>query len=155
MQTTIQRRLAAEAQRDGVRPLALDHLLDELRRHRQEVDTLGERARGLVGRDVRIHQHRGDALLLEGLDRLAARVVELTRLADLERAAAEDKDFHRIISTNWSKRLRESTGPGAASGWNCTLMNGRDTWRMPSFEPSFALVYQGSQPAGSVAGSTA
>src|SRR5262245_65426139 len=107
MQTTIQRRLAAEAQRDGVRPLALDHLLDELRRHRQEVDTLGERARGLVGRDVRIHQHRGDALLLEDLDRLAARVVELIRLAELERTAGEDQDLHPITLTNEAKRLSE------------------------------------------------
>ena len=57
--------------------------------------------------------------------------------------------------TNSSNNGSQSSGPGAASGWNCTLRNGSERWRIPSFEPSLALVNQASQPAGSVAGSTA
>ena len=81
---------------DRVGPLALDHLLDELRRHRQEIDPVGEALGGLDGGDVRVDQDGRDALLLERLDRLAPGVVELAGLADLQRAAAEDQDLLRL-----------------------------------------------------------
>ena len=126
----VERRLPAEAKRDRVGALALDHLGDEVRRHREEIDALGKRGGGLHRGDVGIHEHRADALLLQRLHRLAAGIVELAGLADLQRAAAEQQHlagrcFHRIMLTNSSKSRAESTGPGAASGWNCTLMNGR------------------------------
>ena len=58
-----------------------------------------------------------DALLLEGLDRLAAGVVELAGLADLERAAAEDEDFHcgsRGCAHKWPAM---SSAPSACPAW--------------------------------------
>src|SRR6185503_268618 len=160
LQAAVEGGLAAEAERDRIRALALDHLGDELRGHRQEIDPVGERRRSLHGGDVRVHQHRADALLGQRLDRLAARIVEFAGLADLERAAAEQQHLRRhglqdSLSTKRSNSAAQSTGPGAASGWNCTLKKGFERWRMPSFEPSLALVYQGSQPEGSDAASTA
>ena len=52
---------------------------------------VGEPLAGLDGGDVRVDEDRGDALLLERLDRLRAGVVELAGLADLQRARAEDE----------------------------------------------------------------
>ena len=54
---------------------------------------------------------------LKRLDRLAAGVVELAGLADLERAAAEDQDFHcgsRGCAHNWRAM---SSAPSACPAW--------------------------------------
>ena len=48
-----------------------------------------------------------------------------------------------------------SSGPGEASGWNCTLKNGRVRARMPSLVPSFTLTNHGSQSSGSASCFTA
>ena len=140
--------------------------LDELRRDRGEVELVGHPLAGLDGGDVGIDEHRGDALLLERLDRLRAGVVELAGLADLQRARAEDEDLARLAGEvgavhghllaiaptrrrKSSKRKAVSSGPGEASGWNCTLKNGRVRARMPSLVPSLTLTNHGSQSAGS------
>src|SRR2546423_1452233 len=118
----------AKPERDRMGSRARDRLRDETRRYGQEVDAVCKRLRSRDRGDVRIDEHRHDALLLQRLDRLAAGIVDRARLADLERAAAEDQHLHRIMPTNSSKRWPQSTGPGAASGWNWTLMNGNETW---------------------------
>jgi hypothetical protein len=129
-EAAVERRLAAEAEHDRVGALELDNLLDELGSDRQEVHLVGEGVGGLNRRDVRVDENRFDAFFLEGLDGLAAGVVELPGFADLQRTAAEQQHFpwmcdHRSNPRNSSNRCWVSTGPGAASGWNCTLMNGR------------------------------
>ena len=43
-----------------------------------------------------------------------------------------------------------SEGPGEASGWNWTPLNGFERCRIPSLVPSLALENQGSQSAGRV-----
>ena len=155
----VERGLAAEAEQDAVRLLRLDHLLDELGRHRHEVDLVGQVLRGLDGGDVGVDQDGADPLLLERLDRLAARVVELAGLADLERRAAEHQ--HRCAAGRSSstppvhqrRRSRRRSrpcppGPGLASGWNWTPQNGLDAWRMPSTVPSLALTNHSRQSVG-------
>ena len=152
--------------------LLLDHdPLDEVRRDRGEVDLVGQPFAGLDRGDVRVDEDRGDALLLERLDRLRAGVVELAGLADLQRARAEHEDLRRLRGgrrRTWSPprhRADEAQevveeeggvfGPGDASGWNWTLKNGRVRARMPSLVPSFMLTNQGSQSAGSESSLTA
>ena len=48
-----------------------------------------------------------------------------------------------------------SVGPLQASGWNWEENHGLVLWRTPSFDPSFMLIYSGSQSAGNVLLSTA
>lgn len=48
-----------------------------------------------------------------------------------------------------------SVGPLHASGWNCEEKNGLVLCRMPSLEPSFILINNGSQSAPNVWLSTA
>ena len=48
-----------------------------------------------------------------------------------------------------------SVGPLQASGWNWEENHGLVLWRTPSFDPSFMLIYNGSQSAGNVLLSTA
>ena len=109
--------------------------------------------------DIGVDQDDLEALLLEGLDGLAAGIVELAGLADLEGAAAEEEDLpgllHPAASRNRSKRNSVSVGPGQASGWNWTPNTGLRLWRMPSFVPSFAFLNQEVQPRGRLSGSTA
>ncbi len=176
-ETAVEGGLAAERHDDAVRPLPLDDPVDEIRRHGQEVDAVGQRFGGLDGRDVRVDEDDLEALLLEGLDGLAPGVVEFSGLADLQGAAPEDEDLpggrrrgtgglgglsrlrpargHGRASRKRSKRNAVSVGPGQASGWNWTPAKGFRPWRTPSFVPSLAFVNQGRQPRGSVRVSTA
>src|SRR4030066_351471 len=89
---------------------------------------LGSRDRG----DVRVDQDDIQALFLEGLDGLAAGVVELSGLPDLEGATPQDEDLFRLLhpaaSRKASKRNSVSVGPGQASGWNWTPKTGRGFW---------------------------
>mmetsp|Transcript_132073 Transcript_132073/g.313032 ORF Transcript_132073/g.313032 Transcript_132073/m.313032 type:complete len:284 (-) Transcript_132073:1157-2008(-) len=85
----VQGRLAAEGHEDAVRALPVDDLGHELRGHRQEVNAVRHARRGLNGGDVRVDQHGHDAGLLQGLQRLAARVIELSCLADRQTAGAQ------------------------------------------------------------------
>ena len=161
--------LAAEGEQDAVRLLPGDDRLDESGRHGQEVDLVGQMFRSLDGGDIGIDQDDFQALFLEGLDGLAAAVIEFPGFADLEGPAAEKDDLadaaarlpfcrrrlHGRLSRKRSKRKSVSVGPGAASGWNCTLWKGLRMWRMPSFVPSLAFVNQGFQPGGRVRVSTA
>src|SRR5262249_38398331 len=92
---------------------------------------------------------------------------ELAGLADLEGPRAEDEHalglLRKVCAVHprqlllamaptrrkkSSKRKPASSGPGLASGWNCTLKNGRVRERTPSLVPSLMSPTHGSQSAG-------
>jgi len=93
LDTAVERGLTAEAEQDAVRLFLFDHLLDEVGGHRQKVDLIGQVFGGLDSGDVGIDQDRPDALFLEGLDRLAPRIIEFARFADLEGGAPQNYHF--------------------------------------------------------------
>ena len=70
LDAAVERGLPAKGEEDPVGALRLDDLLDVARRDGQEVDLVGEALARLHRRDVRVDQHRRDALLLQGFDRL-------------------------------------------------------------------------------------
>ena len=82
--------------------------------------------RGRVG----VNQNDLDALFAQGAACLRAGIVELSRLTDDNRAGANDDDlfdflalqirFPPIRLIKRSNRKPVSSGPGDASGWNCT-----------------------------------
>ncbi len=139
----VQRGAAAERGQQGVGPLALDHL-----RHRGREQRLDVGGRGVlrVGHDrgrVGVHEHHLVALLQQHLAGLGARVVELRRLADHDRARADHHDLLDVVaarhqagvasrSRKRSKRCRASCGPGPASGWYCTVEPGTSRRTRPS-----------------------
>mmetsp|Transcript_18365 Transcript_18365/g.28644 ORF Transcript_18365/g.28644 Transcript_18365/m.28644 type:complete len:839 (-) Transcript_18365:393-2909(-) len=97
----VQRRLAAHGDHDALRPLPLEHLLHELRRDGQEVHLVRLVQRLVVdvrlhGGDVRVHEHHLLALLLQGLDGLRARVVELARLPDAQAPRAQQQHLLHV-----------------------------------------------------------
>src|SRR5436190_10502306 len=118
--------------------LALDHFLEELGRQWLDVDAVSHT---LVGHDrgrVGVDQHRLVAFFAQGAAGLGAGVVELGRLANHDRAGADDHDLHRAASSKKSSKRRWlSGGPGQPSGWHWTLKTGSSRWRKPSTEPSF------------------
>ena len=96
-QGAVQRRLAAhgrqqrEAAGDRV-ALLLDDLRHDLGRDRLDIGAVGEIGVRHDRRRVRIHQDDAVALLLERLDRLRARIIELAGLADDDGPGADDED---------------------------------------------------------------
>mmetsp|Transcript_36585 Transcript_36585/g.79850 ORF Transcript_36585/g.79850 Transcript_36585/m.79850 type:complete len:442 (-) Transcript_36585:1351-2676(-) len=78
----VQRSLAAEGAQNAIRPLPLDHLCHKLDIDGQEVDTVSIIEGSLHRRDVWVDQNRIHTALAQGLDGLAAGIVELARLAD-------------------------------------------------------------------------
>ena len=93
----VERRLTAEGDQNSIRSFFLDNLRHEMSIHRQKIDFIREMIRRLDGCDIRIHQDRGESLLLQCLDRLTAGVVEFTGLADFQRTATEYQDFARML----------------------------------------------------------
>ena len=88
-EAAVERGLAARRQHNGVRVFALDHALDEVRIHGDEVHAVGEAFTRLYGRDIGIDENNANALFLQSLYRLRSGIVELAGLADLERAASK------------------------------------------------------------------
>ena len=76
LNAAVERGLAAKLQHDAVGALLLDDGLDKLGRDRQKVDLVGQALGGLHGRNVRVHQHGANALLLERLEALRARIIK-------------------------------------------------------------------------------
>ena len=137
----VERGLAAERRQDRVGPLALDHLGDRLGVERLEVGRVGPLGVGHDRRRVRVHEHDAVALAPQHPAGLGAGVVELARLADADRPGAEDQDRAKVgalrhASASRSKKGRASSGPGDASGWNCTLS--KPSPASPSQVPSFS-----------------
>src|SRR5262249_14741627 len=116
----------------------LGHCLDIERLEVGRVRPLG------VGHDrrrVRVHEHDAVPLASQHAAGLRPRVVELAPLADAYRPGADDQDSAKVfalrhVSPIWSKKGRASSGPGAASGWNCTLA--KSSPARPSTVPSFS-----------------
>jgi hypothetical protein len=122
----VERGLPAERRQDRVWPLALDHLRHGLGVERLEVRRVGPLRVGHDRRRVRVDQHDAVALAPQDAARLRARVVELACLPNPDRAGAEDQDRAKVgalrhVSARRSKKGSASSGPGDASGWNCTL----------------------------------
>ena len=131
-ETAVQRGLAAKREEDGIDLFALEDLLHELRLDGEKIDLVSELVRRLHGRDVRVQEDGAYALLAKRLQRLRSGVVELTGLANLERARPEHQDAARLLAdrhdtvptarrpcTSSAKRSKTccvSCGPDAASG---------------------------------------
>src|SRR5450756_324048 len=178
----VERRLAAEAGEEAVGLLAGDHRLDRRDGERLEVDGVGDCRIGHDRGRVRVHEDRPDTLRAQGAACLGAGVVELGGLADDHGSRADDQDraglrragprgsagarwslAHprdsaraRAAATKRSKTASASRGPGAPSGWYCTVSIGSERWRSPSTEPSFRFTWLTMNPpsTGSVAPST-
>src|SRR6266480_4429894 len=124
----VERRLAAQRRQQRVRPLAFDHLGDGLGVQRLEVGRVGPLGVGHNRGRVRVDEDDAEPLAPQHPARLRPRVVELACLPDANRARADDQDRAKIGSLRHvlairSKKGRASSGPGAASGWNCTVAN--------------------------------
>ena len=78
--------------------LLFDDLGDDLGRDRLDVGRVGEIGIGHDRRRVRIHQDDPVAFFLERLARLCSGIVELARLADDDRAGADDQDRGNVGS---------------------------------------------------------
>ncbi len=82
----VQARLAAEGGQQGVGPLGLDHLGDDLPGQRLDVGAVGHLRVGHDRGRVGVDQHDLVPLLAEGLAGLGARIIELAGLPDDDRA---------------------------------------------------------------------
>ena len=89
----VQTRLAADAGDDGVRPLVAEDLRDVFEGQRLHVDLVRNGGVGHDGGGVGVDQDHLVALLLESEAGLRARVVEFRRLADHDRAGADDENL--------------------------------------------------------------
>ena len=104
----VERGAAAQGGQQRVRLLALDHLRHRARRERLDVGAGRELRVGHDRRRVRVDEDDLVALLEQHLAGLRARVVELGRLADDDRARAEDQDALDVVPT----RQRAAPGTG-------------------------------------------
>ena len=136
--------LPAHRREQGVGPLAAEHVGDALEVERLDVRAVGEPGVGHDRRRVRVDDDRAEAVLAQHLERLRARVVELARLPDHDRAGADQSrstsghaaGARRTSSTQSLMIGHASCGPGPASGWNCTERARRSGKSRPSTVPS-------------------
>ncbi len=103
--------LAAEGGQDRVRPLALDDRGHRLNGQGLDVDAVGHLVVGHDRGRVGVDEHRLDALLAERPAGLAPGVVELGRLADHDRAGADDEHLARLLRQR-RPGDRPAEGPG-------------------------------------------
>jgi hypothetical protein len=73
-------------------PFQGDHLFDHLPVDGLDVGRVGHLGVGHDGRGIGVHQHHAVAFLAQRLAGLDARIIELARLADDDRAGADDQD---------------------------------------------------------------
>ena len=98
----IERRLSAHGRQDGEslarRHLALDadDLFQILARERLDVSAVGDLRIGHDGGRIGVGQHHFEALGLERLASLRPGVIKLRRLANDDRARADDQDFRDV-----------------------------------------------------------
>ncbi len=88
----VERGLPAHRRQQRVGPLLLDDLGDDLGRDRLDVGGVGELGIGHDRGGVGVDQDHPVPLLLQRLDRLRARIIELARLPDDDRPGADDED---------------------------------------------------------------
>ncbi len=115
----VERGLAAQRRQERVGPLAPQHRRRPLDVERFEVGAVGPAAVGHDRGRVRVDQHGADALGPEHPQRLAARVVELARLADDDRAGADHGDARDVRAPRQRpsvlrSRARRRTPSGSA-----------------------------------------
>ena len=96
LERKVERGLAAERRQEGVGPLALQHAGHAVEVERLDVGAVGEPGVGHDRRRVRVDDDRAEAVLPQHLQRLAARVVELARLPDHDRAGADHADRREV-----------------------------------------------------------
>mmetsp|Transcript_31242 Transcript_31242/g.45695 ORF Transcript_31242/g.45695 Transcript_31242/m.45695 type:complete len:279 (+) Transcript_31242:3176-4012(+) len=89
LHTAVERRLPTKLQADSVGALLLNDLLDIAGNNGQEIDLVCNTTRRLHGSDIGVDEDSLTALLLERLDSLRARVVELSSLSNLQPTRAE------------------------------------------------------------------
>ena len=95
-QRGVQRRLSAHRRQDGVGPLLLDDPGDDRRGDRLDIGRVGQIGIGHDRRGVGIDEDDAIALLLQRLDRLHARIIELAGLTDDDRPRADDEDGRNV-----------------------------------------------------------
>jgi hypothetical protein len=89
---SVQRRLPAHGGQQHVRTLGGNHLLQELRRDRLDIDRVGGIRVGHDGRRVGVHQHHAVTFLAQRLAGLRPGIIELASLPDNNRPRAHDHD---------------------------------------------------------------
>ena len=94
----VERGLAAEGGQQGVGVLALDDLGQHVGVERLDVGGVGEVGVGHDRGRVRVGQDHPVALLAQHAAGLGARVVELARLADHDRARADEQDRRDVVA---------------------------------------------------------
>ena len=142
----VERGAAAHRRQQRVGPLALQDARHALDVERLEIRAVGEPRVGHDRRGVRVDDDRAVAVLAQHLQRLAARVVELRRLADHDRPGADQADRVDVRPLGHQADLSSSTqpemidaascGPGVASGWNCAERARSVGYDSPSTVPS-------------------
>jgi hypothetical protein len=131
VERAVERGLPSHGGQQRVRPLLLDDARHHLPRDRLDVGDvrhLGVRHdRGGVG----VHQHDAVTLASQRLARLRAGVIELARLADDDRAGADDEDRFEVGSLGHpvASALKLSTRSTRCEGvlweWNPSLVSAR------------------------------
>ena len=86
----VQRRLPAQGREQGLRPLAREDQLQELRRQRLDVGAVRLRGVRHDRRRIRVDEDDGVALFAQSLDPLNPRVIKLARLPDDDRPRPHD-----------------------------------------------------------------
>src|SRR6266566_2829161 len=84
--------LPAHGRQNRIRAFSLDDLRHRLPGDRLYIGSVGHLRIGHDGRRIRIHQNHAIAFLAQRLTRLRAGVIELARLADDDRAGADDEN---------------------------------------------------------------
>ncbi len=102
----IERRLAADGGQHRVGLLPGDDRFDRLRRERLDVGAVGRLGVRHDGGRIAVHQHHLEPLAPERLAGLCARVVELRRLPDDDRAGADDENAVQIGASGHGKQAR-------------------------------------------------
>ncbi|MNS95560.1 hypothetical protein D3C72_1298270 [compost metagenome] len=92
VQRAVQRGLATHGRQQRIRLFLGDDLLDRLPVDRLDVDGVGHLRVGHDRGRVAVDQHHAVALVTQGLAGLGAGVIELTGLADDDRAGTDDED---------------------------------------------------------------
>ena len=94
----VERGLAAHRRQQRVGAFALEHADHALDVERLEVRPVGETGVGHDRRGVGVDDDRAEAVLAQHLERLRSRVVELARLPDHDRAAADQADRVQVVT---------------------------------------------------------
>ncbi|MNC86052.1 hypothetical protein D3C83_16790 [compost metagenome] len=102
----VQARLPAHGRQQRIGTLGGDDLLHHLPTDRLDIGRVGHVRVGHDGGGVGVHQDDAVALFLERLARLRPGIVELARLADHDRAGADDEDRLDVgaLRHGWMRR---------------------------------------------------